>query len=43
MTLAVALAPAGGVAVASLAGGFPAMFLVLGLMTLLAAVVGLVV
>ena len=43
VTLAIALAPAGGVAVASLVGGFPAAFLVLGLMTLLAAVVGLVV
>ncbi|WP_433029940.1 MFS transporter [Actinomycetospora sp. CA-053990] len=43
VTLAVALAPAGGVAVAGLTGGFPAMFLVLGLATLLAAVVGLVV
>ncbi|GAA4754466.1 MFS transporter [Actinomycetospora chibensis] len=43
VTLAVALAPAGGVAVAGLVGGFPAAFLVLGLMTLLAAVVGLVV
>ncbi len=32
-----------GVAVASLVGGFPAAFLVLELMTLLAAVVGLVV
>lgn len=43
VTLAIALAPAGGVAVASLVGGFPAAFLVLGLVTLLAAVVGLVV
>jgi MFS family permease len=41
VTLAVALAPAGGVAVATLAGGFPAMFLVLGLATVLAALVGL--
>jgi MFS family permease len=43
VTLAVALAPAGGVAVAGLTGSFPAAFLVLGLATLLAAVVGLVV
>jgi MFS family permease len=43
VTLAVALAPAGGVAVAGLVGGFGAAFLVLGVVTLLAAVVGLVV
>jgi MFS family permease len=43
VTLAVALAPAGGVAVASVVGGFPAAFLVLGLGTVLAALVGLVV
>jgi hypothetical protein len=42
VTLAVALAPAGGVAVAALAGGFPAAFLALGLATVLAALVGLV-
>ncbi|MFC5141156.1 MFS transporter [Actinomycetospora rhizophila] len=42
VTLAVALAPAGGVAVAGLAGGFPAAFLVLGGATVLAALVGLV-
>jgi MFS family permease len=42
VTLAVALAPAGGVAVATLVGGFPAMFLALGLATVLAALVGLV-
>jgi MFS family permease len=42
VTLAVALAPAGGVAVASVVGGFPAAFLVLGLTTVLAALVGLV-
>jgi len=41
ITLAVALAPAGGVAVAGLVGGFAAAFLVLGLATLLAAAVGL--
>ncbi|MDD7940769.1 MFS transporter [Actinomycetospora lutea] len=43
VTLAVALAPAGGVAVAGLAGGFPAAFLVLGVGTVLAALVGLAV
>ncbi|WP_433783581.1 MFS transporter [Actinomycetospora sp. CA-101289] len=43
VTLAVALAPAGGVAVAALVGGFPTMFLVLGLGTVLAALVGLAV
>ncbi|GLZ48555.1 MFS transporter [Actinomycetospora sp. NBRC 106375] len=42
VTLAVALAPAGGVAVAAVLGGFPAAFLVLGLATLVAAGVGLV-
>jgi cyanate permease len=41
VSLAVALAPAGGVAVATLTGGFPQAFLVLGLATVLAAVVGL--
>jgi hypothetical protein len=39
----VALAPGGGGAVASVVGGFPAAFLVLGLGTVLAALVGLVV
>ena len=43
LTLAIALAPAGGVAVAGLTGGFAVAFLVLGLATLVAAVVGLVV
>jgi MFS family permease len=42
VTLAVALAPAGGVAVASLTGGFTGAFLVLGLATVVAALVGLV-
>lgn len=42
ITLAVALAPAGGVAVAGLVGGFPTAFLVLGLATVAAALVGLV-
>ncbi|GAA4935052.1 MFS transporter [Actinomycetospora succinea] len=41
VSLAVALAPAGGVAVASIVGGFPMAFLVLGLATVLAALVGL--
>lgn len=41
VTLAVALAPAGGAAVATAVGGFPAAFLVLGLATILAALVGL--
>ena len=39
MPLAIALAPAGGVAVAGIVGGFPAAFLVLGGATLVAAVV----
>lgn len=43
VTLAVALAPGGGVAVASVVGGFPAAFLVLGLGTVLVVLVGLVV
>ncbi|GAA4771812.1 MFS transporter [Actinomycetospora chlora] len=43
VTLAVALAPAGGVAVAALTGGFPSAFLVLGLATVAAALIGLVV